>query len=95
MSDSSKIPSLNNQSKSNNESTINDDNQVYPNIELKTDPKTDQMIQDTDNLDNPKFRIRNLQKVINLIFNSMNLPQSKSLSIIKDETINTDISDSS
>ena len=57
LSDSSKLPSLNNQSKSNKESTINDDNQVHPNIELKTDPKTDKMIQDMDNPD--KFKISN------------------------------------
>ena len=55
MSDSSKLPSLNNQSKSNTESTINDDNQVHPNIELKTDPKTDKMIQDIDNPDKSKI----------------------------------------
>ena len=41
VTDMSKLPSLNNQSKSNKESTINHDNQVLPNIELKTDPKTD------------------------------------------------------
>ena len=51
----SKLPSLNNQSKSNKESTSNDDNQVHPNIELKTDPKTDKMIQDTDNPDKSKI----------------------------------------
>ena len=33
--------SVNNQSKSNKELTINDDNQVHPNIKLKTDPKTE------------------------------------------------------
>ena len=43
--------SVNNQFKSNKESTINDDNQVHPNIECNTDPKTDKMIQDTENSD--------------------------------------------
>ena len=50
----SKLPSLNNQSKSNKESTINDDNQVHPNIERNTDSNTDKMIQDTDNSDKSK-----------------------------------------
>ena len=59
VSDSSKLPSLNNQSKSNKESTINDDSQVYPSIERNTDPKTDKMIQDTDNSD--KSKISNLK----------------------------------
>ena len=55
VSDSSKLPSLNNQSKSNKELTINHDNQVHPNIELNTDPKTDKMIQDMDNPDKSKI----------------------------------------
>ena len=41
--------SVNNQSKSNKVLTINFDNQVHPNIELTTDPKKDEMKQDTDN----------------------------------------------
>ena len=55
VSDSSKLPSLNNQSKSNKELTINHDKQVHPNIERNTDPKTDIIIQDTDNSDKSKI----------------------------------------
>ena len=55
MSDSFKLTSLNNQPKSNKDSTINDDSQVHPNIELNTEPKTDKMIQDTDNSDKSKI----------------------------------------
>ena len=49
--------SVNNQSKSNNESTINDDDQEHPNIKLTTDPKKDKMKQDTDNPDKSKISI--------------------------------------
>ena len=106
-------------------STINDDNQVHPNIELPTDPKTDKMKQDTENpvkskISNSKSPEGNssylqsnestdndkteLQTEINLPTYEEDVTkqsdiqkpnQSKSLSIIKDETINTDVSDSS
>ena len=51
VSDSSKLSSLNYQSQSNKELTINHDKQVHPNIERNTDPKTYIIIQDTDNSD--------------------------------------------
>ena len=117
--------SVNNQSKSNKVSTINDDNQVHPNIELPTDPKKDEMKQDTDNPDKSKISIPKSSKYNSSYLQSneytdndntelqteLKLPtneedimkksniesptQSKSVSIIKDDTINTDVSDSS
>ena len=125
VSDSSKLPSVNYQSKSNKELTINDDNQVHSNIERNTDPKTDKMIQNTENSDksiisNSKCLEGNssylqfnestdndnteVQTELKLPTNEEDIPkksnieninQSKSLSIKKDETINTDVSDSS
>ena len=117
--------SVNNQSKSNKEWTINDDDQVHPNIKLPTDPKKDEMKQDTDNPDKSKISIPKSSKYNSSYLQSneytdndntelqteLKLPtneedvtkksdiekpnQSKSLSIKKDDSINTKLSDSS
>ena len=117
--------SVNNPSKSFKVSSDNDDNQVHPNIKLPTDPKKDEMKQDTENPVKSKFSISKspegnssylqsnestdndnteLQTEIKLPINEkedtkksdIESPnQSKSLSIIKDDTINSDMTDSS
>ena len=92
VTDTPKLPSLNNQSKSNIESTFNDDNQVHPNIKLKTDPKTDKMIQDMDNPD--KSKISNSKSPEgNSSYLQFNESIDDGLSIIKDESINAKLSD--
>ena len=125
MSDTSKLPTLNNQSKSNEESTINHDNQVHPNIEFKTDPNMDKMIQVMDNPDKAKISNSKSQEgnssylQLNKSIDNENtevqtelkLPtteedvtkksdiekpnHSSSVSIKKDDIINTKLSDSS
>ena len=64
--------SVNNLSKSNKVSSNNDDNQLHPNVELPTDPKKNEMKQDTEILVKSKISIPKSSK-----YNSSNLQSNQ------------------
>ena len=98
VSDSSKLPSLNNQSKSNKESTINHESKISSSKSQEGNSSYLQLNKSTDN-DNTElpteFKLSTNEEDVTKKSNIEKPNQSKRVSIIKDKSIHTDVSDSS